>query len=168
MTHGEVILLRLLVPRDYYAYELNRIIDENSMRRWADIGFSSIYHLLNKMEAKELVDSRLQKHPGAPERKVYSITEKGKEELHGEVKRMISAPRPVHDDVTVALVVSDILSDGEKKEALASYNLKLHEQLRVIEEDMPEPVQQKAWVMQAFDRVKQVTEAEIRWIKTLE
>ncbi len=167
MTHGEVILLRLLNRSDYYGYQLDRLIEENSMRRWADIGFSSIYNILNKMEKKGYVGSRFEKEYGSPRRKVYFITEEGRRELSGEVRRMIREPAETHDDFTVGIVISDVLSEDDFADCLADYRKLLVNRLDFLEKKLPRVVREKEHVMLAFDRVKHLTEAEIRWIDSL-
>lgn len=167
MTHGEVILLRLLNRSDYYGYQLDRIIEENSIRRWADIGFSSIYNILNKMEKKGYVGSRFEKEYGSPRRKVYFITEEGRIELSGEVKRMLREPAELHDDFTVGIVVSDVLNEDDFARCLADYRKHLSSRLEFLEKKLPRAVREKEHVMLAFDRVRHLTEAEIRWIDSL-
>lgn len=48
MTQGETVILGLLNTRNYYGYELEKVIDQNYVRYWTDIGFSSIYNILSK------------------------------------------------------------------------------------------------------------------------
>ena len=92
MTQGETIILRMLELRELYGYELEKIIEHNKIRRWSDIGFSSIYHILNKLEKKGFVSSRKEKQPGAPARKVYSLLDDGRSSLTSETTRLIGAP----------------------------------------------------------------------------
>lgn len=164
MTQGEVILLRLLHRRGYYGYELDKIIEENQMRRWADIGFSSIYNLLGGLEKKELVTSRYEKVHGSPRRKVYEITTLGRQELRKEVRRMLEKPAEIHDDFTVGVVVSDVLNDEEFNRSLAEYRKFLAAKRNFYEEEMPEPAKTKPRVRLAFERTRHLLEAEIRWI----
>jgi len=168
MTHGEIILLRLLNRSDYYGYQLDRIIEDHHMRQWAGIGFSSIYNLLNKLEKKGLVVSHFEKEHGSPRRKVYSITGEGQGELKKEVKKMLKEPAEIHDDFTVGMVVSDVLSDDEFTRSMADYREHLMKKIQILERKMPESVRQKERVMLAFDRVKHLLDAEIRWIESLE
>lgn len=164
MTHGEVIILRLLMRRDYYCYQLDKIIEENSIRKWADIGFSSIYSIMNKLEKKNFVLSRYEKEFGSPKRKVYGITPEGRRELKKEVARMLERPATMHDDFTVGLVASDILSEEEVQRCLNTY----HDHLKKIAESyrtgIPKSAREKMGVMLAFDRLKNLLEAEISWL----
>jgi DNA-binding PadR family transcriptional regulator len=164
MTQGEIIILRLLDRRSYYGYELDKIIEENHMRRWADIGFSSIYNLLGRLEKKGFVTARFEKVHGSPKRKVYEITETGRAALRKEVTRMLEQPADVHDDFTVGVVVSDVLADEDFRRALRGYRNHLEARKEFIETSMPDPVKQKPRVLLAFERLRRMLDAEIRWI----
>ena len=164
MTQGEIIILRLLDRRGYYGYELDKIIEENHMRRWADIGFSSIYNLLGRLEKKGMVTARFEKVHGSPKRKVYEITETGRTELRKEVRLMLEQPAEVHDDFTVGVVVSDVLEDEAFRLALREYRSHLESKKEFYETSMPETVRQKPRVLLAFERLRTLLDAEIRWI----
>ena len=164
MTQGEIIILRLLDTRSYYGYELDKIIEENSMRRWADIRFSSIYNLLGRLEKKGLVTARFEKVHGSPKRKVYEITETGRKALRKEVRRMLESPADIHDDFTVGVVVSDVLDEEDFRLALRGYRSHLDARKQFYETSMPDPVKQKPRVRLAFERLRRLLEAEIRWI----
>ena len=167
MTHGEIIILRLLKTRSYYGYQLDTIIEENRMREWADIGFSSIYSMLNKLEKKGYVQSHFEKVHGSPKRKVYEPTEKGLEELRNDVIRMLKTPQERHDDFTVAMVVSDILSETDFEGCLREYKEHLVRQLSELEYRLPESARNKEQVALAIDRLNHLVKAELRWIKEL-
>lgn len=164
MTHGEVIILRLLVTRDMYGYELDRIIEENRIRQWADIGFSSIYNILNKLEHKDLVTGYHNKQPGSPKRKMYQISRHGKNELRKEVKAMLEHPAKGKDDFGVALVVSDVLAEEEFRECMGIYRKHLQELKRMFENGIPQSSKQKNRVALAIERSSCLIDAEICWI----
>jgi hypothetical protein len=76
-------------------------------------------------------------------------------------------PAELHDDFTVGLVVSDILNEDDFARCLADYRNHLSSRLEFLEKKLPEAVREKEHVMLAFDRVKHLIEAEIRWIDNL-
>ena len=164
MTHGEVIILRLLMSKDMYGYELDRLIEENRIRQWADIGFSSIYNILNKLERKELVTAYHNKQPGSPERKMYQISRHGKNELRKEVKAMLEHPAKGKDDFGVALVVSDVLAEDEFHGCMSIYRDRLQELKRMFQNEIPQSSKRKDRVAMAIDRSTCLIDAEISWI----
>lgn len=164
MTHGETILLRLLSRRDMHGYELDHIIEENRMRQWADIGFSSIYNILNKLERKGFVDSYRVKESAGPTRKVYRVSDEGTEALRETVLTMLREPRQIHDDFGVALVTSDVLSEEEFRDCLQSYRDRLVAKRRMYEREIPHTSRRKDRVARAIDRAEYLLDAEIRWL----
>ena len=52
MTNAELAVLSLLVEQPRHGYEIERVIEERGMRDWTEIGFSSIYYVLGKLEKR--------------------------------------------------------------------------------------------------------------------
>lgn len=78
MTEAELVVLSMVVERPRHAYEIEQVIAERGMRDWTDIGFSSIYYLLRKMEKAGLVEGRRDAAGSrGPTRTVYSPTPAG-------------------------------------------------------------------------------------------
>ena len=96
MNNKEIALLGLLTAGPKYGYQLENDIEARGMREWTEIGFSSIYYLLNKSEARGWVVSTLGESSKGPVRKLYALTEGGWGQLRQEVARLLSAPRHVH------------------------------------------------------------------------
>ena len=78
MTNAELAVLSLIVERPRHAYDIERVVSERGMRDWTDIGFSSIYYILGKMEKSGLVTGAPDTTSGrGPARTVYSPTPAG-------------------------------------------------------------------------------------------
>ena len=78
MTDAELSVLSLVVECPRHAYEIEQVIAERGMRDWTDVGFSSIYYLLGKMEHAGLVEGHGDDAASkGPARRVYSPTAKG-------------------------------------------------------------------------------------------
>lgn len=167
MTHSEVIILRLLTTKDRYGYELDRLIEENKMRQWANIGFSSIYHVLNKMEKHSLLSSYSVKEEGSPKRKVYRISDGGRAALKEEVIRMLSSPIEHQDDFTVGLVTSDVLNEDEFRQCLSAYRDYLSKRLEFYQQEIPKRTREKERVALALQRHAALVEAEMRWLESV-
>jgi DNA-binding PadR family transcriptional regulator len=91
------------------------------MCEWTELGFSSIYYLLNKLEAAELIESALEQSPGrGPARKVYSITEAGwKTCQQGILESLSEPPRPE----SMFLLGMSNLPTVPREQALAALHL---------------------------------------------
>jgi len=74
MTNAELAVLGLVVEQPRHGYQIEQLIEQRGMRRWTDIGFSSIYFLLKKLEHGGFIEGRLEKTERGPARKVYHPT----------------------------------------------------------------------------------------------
>jgi DNA-binding PadR family transcriptional regulator len=167
MTQGETLILRLLHTKNYYGYELEKVIDQYHMRHWTELGFSSIYNILNKLAKKELIAYRYEKEYGAPRRKVYYILDKGREAVTEEIKRMLTSPKKVYPDFSVGLILSDLLTDDEFQETLRGYKQYLLKKRALYEQAVPESFRKrKRTVALAYERIMALLEAELSWIDT--
>ena len=93
MTNAELAILSLIVEAPRHGYEIEQIIQERGMREWTEIGFSSIYYLLNKLEKKKFIESQLQESDGkGPAKKVYYSTEAGSQICRDETLGILSSP----------------------------------------------------------------------------
>lgn len=77
----EICLLLLLSEKEGYGYGL---IEQLSFFGFSgdDLNIGSLYRSLRKLEDQDLVSSVWEEASGGPKRRVYTITEKGKLELH--------------------------------------------------------------------------------------
>ncbi|MBN1315338.1 MAG: helix-turn-helix transcriptional regulator, partial [Anaerolineales bacterium] len=71
MTNAELAILSLIAEQPLHGYEIEQIIKKRGMRNWTEIGFSSIYYLLRKLEREGLISSRLENVGRGPARKVF-------------------------------------------------------------------------------------------------
>ena len=50
MTNAELAILSLVAEQPRHGYEIENVIEQRGMRAWTEIGFSSIYYILKKLE----------------------------------------------------------------------------------------------------------------------
>ena len=74
-------ILGILDYRDMHGYELVRVLQEGIGLIWP-VHHSSLYPNLHRLEAEGLISHRAEREGNRPERKVYSITSSGREDLH--------------------------------------------------------------------------------------
>jgi DNA-binding PadR family transcriptional regulator len=77
MTNAELAILSLVAEKPRHGYEIEQVIEGRGMREWTEVGFSSIYYLLKKLERKGLIEGRLEEAERGPARKVFYITQTG-------------------------------------------------------------------------------------------
>jgi DNA-binding PadR family transcriptional regulator len=126
MTNTELAILSLIAERARHGYEIEQVIEERGMRDWTEIGFSSIYYILKKLEKQCWLESHVaQDNEQGPARKVYQLTEAGWQAWHEGILDVLSNPRPIYDPFQLGLANLAGLSTAKSLAALRKY----HEQL---------------------------------------
>lgn len=89
ISDREAAILGLLCDKNLHGYEIERIIEERNMRHWTEIGFSSIYYVLKRLEKSDLVESS-EKQVEGRNRRIFSITNKGEESMKEKVRDLLT------------------------------------------------------------------------------
>ena len=71
LSLSEQLILGILSEQARHGYDIEKIIIERGMRKWAVVGFSSIYYVLERLEEKGLATGD---DTQGNEKKQYSIT----------------------------------------------------------------------------------------------
>jgi DNA-binding PadR family transcriptional regulator len=112
LSNSEYMLLSLI--RDKKAasgYQLNTVIKNRGYRDWADIGMTSIYNGLKKLENKGLVQSKLitEKSIQGPAAKAFYLTDSGITMLKKETVKGLTETRERDRRFDLALSAIDLL-----------------------------------------------------------
>lgn len=94
LTQSELTVLGLIIERPRHGYDLEQVIERRGIRQWTDIGFSSIYYLLTKLEKWGLV-SVPEVPAAAMSRRVFHATTEGREVAVRNALAFIEKLRPV-------------------------------------------------------------------------
>lgn len=162
----EAAILGLVCEGPRYGYELEKIIKERSMRVWTEIGFSSIYYVLKRLEAKEYVKGVVKDVEGKPSRKVYTVTEKGLNAMKEKVKYVLSQNKKVISPFDLGIAYHDLLTPEEVLECLTLYLESLDEREALIERSVQEKKEGADYVVTAlFTRPLAHVRAERAWVE---
>ncbi|MCX6688685.1 MAG: PadR family transcriptional regulator [Methanoregula sp.] len=126
-SERESAVLGLLSERPLYGYTIEKIIEERGMRHWTEIGFSSIYYVLKRLEQQHLITSTSEQPDTRPSRNVYTITDAGRTALTEAVRSFLSQFTPMRSPFSLGIANGTLLSCDEIHTCLA-------ERLRVIDE----------------------------------
>ena len=97
-------ILGLLAQGPLHGYDLKSAFDEHVGSLW-NLNIGQIYNTLRLLERDGLVTFENQEHEGrGPSRKVYEITEGGREELTRWLAEPVKQPRRLKDEFYVKLV----------------------------------------------------------------
>ena len=163
ISDREAAILGLLCEGPHYGYELEKIIEERGMRVWTEIGFSSIYYVLKRLESRECIQSTVEDVEGRPARRVYTITEKGKKIMKEKVKDDLSQNKKLISSFDLGIAYHGLLEPEELSECLALYLESLDRREASIRSSLQE--KGKSYVVKAlFTRPLAHVKAEREWV----
>ena len=167
MTQIEVILLSLLCDKDYYGYEFETVIEQRNMRGWTNIGFSSIYNSLNKLEKNGQLVSKYEKEYGSPKRKVYSIKDETKVIVKEQIIKMISEYNSDSSEFDIGMLFSYLITKEQLKKALIIHkeNLIKRKEFLLKRYDNHPTARERPHIKALFERPLAFVDTEISWIK---
>jgi len=137
MTGAELAVLSLVAERPRYGYQIEQVIVAREMRQWTDLGFSSIYFILKKLERAHLIESRIEPAAGkGPARRVYQITRAGWEAFQKGTLAALSEPARPTSTFLLALSNLPAVPSLEAGAALRNYRDRLAERKRYLQQRM--------------------------------
>jgi DNA-binding PadR family transcriptional regulator len=162
--HKELHLLGLLLSGPKTGYQLHRITKAHG-ELYADLKKGNVYYLLDRMARGGALDVTAE--AGAPgprgERRVYAITETGRQRFHHLLREVLRAYEPPHTGVEVGMIFLPYLDVTEATQLLIERRAAALERRAVIERDMQSS--DHGHVSLAQDHLLCLVEAELSWIE---
>ncbi|OUC76585.1 PadR family transcriptional regulator [Gordonia lacunae] len=166
LTSAELTVLGLIVERPRHGYDLEQVIDQRGIRQWTDIGFSSIYYVLAKLEKRDLIEATEanEGRPGVKSRRVLQATAKGRQVAADETVAFIADLRAVPHPVLVGVANSALVSAHTYDDALRSRLIQLQARIASVREaersqaPLPRPARE------VFSYSLNLLEAERSWL----
>ena len=163
MTDAELIVLSLVAEEDRYGYQIETDIEARNIRNWANIGFSSIYYFLAKLERQGLIRSRSKKSAEGPDRKVFAITAEGRRLLVEQALERLAQRLPLPSSFYVGLALSQHMNREVLRRALDGHTKAVHARLEQLNKDRGTS---QTWLIEAmFDLGQRLAEAEKAWLE---
>lgn len=119
-------LLGVLSLNPASGYDIKKFCDFSIAHFWNE-NYGHIYPVLKRMEAEGLVIKKTERTSGRPERNVYSISEKGRRELH-EWLQLPVEQEPVRMEMMLKLFFSSAVPLANSLEKVIDYGRK-HQEL---------------------------------------
>ena len=165
LTNAEFSILSLLAEQPSHGYQIEQVIEQRGMRQWTQVGFSSIYYLLTKLEKKGLVEVAAEVQDGkGPARKVFGLTSAGEEALQQAVRTALSEPQPRYPLVLLGLAALPRLSKQSAIKALQDYRTGILNQRQLMRRNQSDQPDQPYFVEAMFDYSEALMEAELEWL----
>jgi DNA-binding PadR family transcriptional regulator len=131
LTDSEFLVLGLVAEMPRHGYELEQVIKARGMREWTQIGFSSIYYVLGKLEQKGLIKADTPATPKA--KKSYEMTTKGRETLVEQTLATLKTVHPTYPSLLLGMIHWPVLTRDQALDALRTRKSALAEELERIE-----------------------------------
>jgi DNA-binding PadR family transcriptional regulator len=122
-------ILYYLNIKPTHGYEIQKFLQVSGAEQWAKIQSGSIYYALTKLEKDKYIQVLREERTGSRVRKIYAITENGKEELHRAMAEELD--KPISTIGSLKFFTDPMLSTLNKDEIIRivkSHIAKLEEQ----------------------------------------
>lgn len=165
MTNAELAILSLVAERPRHGYEIDQVIEERGMRDWTEVGFSSIYYLLKKLERDGRIEGRLEEAERGPARKVYHITSDGQTAFHAAVLDALSVPVRRRSPLQLGLANLPSIPHREAITALGQYRDALAAGLEDVGKKQQRQQPLPFFVDAMFKHSITMIQAELGWLE---
>lgn len=98
-------LLALLAKGPTHGYDLKRTLESDFGELWGELNIGQIYTTLRRLERDGLVGSETVRQADRPDKKVFSLTPAGHDEVATWVDEVLPAPR-IRDEFFTKLVLA--------------------------------------------------------------
>jgi DNA-binding PadR family transcriptional regulator len=162
VTDAELLVLGLVAEMPRHGYELEQVIKQRGMREWTQIGFSSIYFVLGKLEKLKLVAA--EKPAGPKAKKVFRVTDTGRATLAEQSLVALRTVRPTFASVLLGMAHWPVLERDaaldalKERSAAVDAELKRLGEIQVAQQPLPD------FVEALFDYALGQLRAEAEWV----
>ncbi len=130
---AKTLCLAVLTKGDASGYEIKKALEEPPLGHFQDTGFGSIYPALTKLTEEGLVEGTAMAQEKRPDKKVYSITETGRQTL---LEALMEPPAPdrYRSDFLFVLFLGHLLPAARLSEVIDKRIAYYEEQIARMEE----------------------------------
>ena len=166
LTDAELLLLGLIAEMPRHGYQIHQVIEQRAMREWTQIGFSSVYFVLGKLEQMGLVTAKKPATPKANSKakKIYAVTKAGRSALVTQTLSALRNVRPTYSSVLLGMVNWSVLKKHQALKALQARAKAIERELarlgRIEVEQQPLPDFVEALFEHSLGQLK----AEAQWV----
>ena len=163
LTPAETTVLGLVIERPQHGYDLEQTIDRRGIRQWTEIGFSSIYYLLTKLEGRGLVHV-----PDAPaaakSRRVFHATPEGRAAAARNALALVAESGPAPQPLLVGIANLGLFSEDEYRQALRTRLAAVEARLVAVREAERSQALLPLPAREVFSYSTSLLEAERQWL----
>ena len=166
INEREAAVLGLLCESPLYGYTIEKIIEERGMRHWTDIGFSSIYYVLKRLESKMLITSYCEQQKDKPSRKVYTITDDGLDMMKRTVRSFLTLNTRNRSPFDLGIAHLTLIPELETIACLREHLAGLDKVIGHVQQIREQKADEKHpfYMLALFDRTLAHLNTEKKWI----
>jgi DNA-binding PadR family transcriptional regulator len=166
MNNAQLAILTLLAESPRHGYEIEQVIEARGMRNWTEIGFSSIYYILKRLEQEGMVRGNMQQGEGrGPARVVYCLTRQGRRAVNRGVLEALSVPEHSYPPIQIGLANLPGIPSEQARAALQTYVHNLRERRDQLLEKQESQQPLPPFVEAMFSYSTAMIDAELRWVE---
>lgn len=159
-------ILYFLSVKPTHGYEIQKYIQLNQMNDWTTIQSGSIYYALTKLEKEGLIEIVREEAIGKKTRKIYGITDKGRQELESTLVDLVSMP--IYNEKSDKFVAYPLMSNLDEhllKEKIQTHVDSLRKKKYAIEEWQSIKVNEHSLGVEriSFEMMISSLDYQIRW-----
>src|SRR5262245_21131398 len=162
-TDAELLLLGLLAEMPRHGYELEQEIALRGLREWTEIGFSSIYFVLDKLKRARLVAAK--RAAGAKARKTFALTAAARHLLVAQTRAALRTYRPTYGSLLLGMIHWPVLTRKQALDALEGRGAAVKAELARLEAMHADQQPLPDYVDAVFDFSMTQLKAEAAWIR---
>ena len=118
LSKPATMLLGLIYEKPLNAYEIIKRLNYMNVKWWFNIADSTVYSTLKTLEKKEYISGTTEKVGNMPDRTVYSLSDKGKNEFTATLRASIIKFNYDTNIFSIAAFFLNIFSPYEQQELL--------------------------------------------------
>ncbi len=167
MIDAELAILSIVAEGPIHGYAIESVITERGLRGWTNIGTSSLFYVLQKLERQGLLTSTLPPQPEADQAgRQYRITPAGYGVLQTAIADLLSTPRDYSNGFELGLANLHVLPPEQIRTAFTAYTQELETRLHQMRvrrdrvQNSPVPLN----ITAIFDRHIALLGTELTWL----
>lgn len=169
LSKPATLLLGIIYEKPLNAYEITKLLAYMNIKWWFNVADSTVYTTLKNLEKRGLIKGTTERIGNMPDRTIYSLTEKGRDELKESIKESILQFSYDTNIFTIAAFSMDILETEKKKDLLEKRLNILQSYLTGINEQNNETWKREVpdFHVANLERMIDIVQAEISGTKRL-